>query len=406
MPFPALVPDPATVVGLMSGTSADGVDAALVRIGSTGDAEPGSGSSLRVELLAAHTVPYPAELRRRVLFAASSAAPALAALDVELGERFAHSALSLCRAAGQALEDVDLIASHGQTVWHDPRAERGSAPATLQLGEPAVIAARTGRSVVADFRSADVALGGEGAPLVPYVDLLLLARPGVARAILNLGGIANVTWIPPSARAADVVAFDTGPGNAVLDGLVRRLALADEGHDPEGSIALSGRAHAGLLTELLAQPFFALPPPRSTGRELFGELFVERLAARGVELRLAPADLVATAAALTCRSAAEAILAHCGQPEELLLCGGGRRNRALREGLRELLPGTAVGDTDAAGVDGDAKEAIAFAVLGYLAARGLPNHLPHTTGADRPAILGKFVWGDPAAQRRATGLPA
>ena len=388
MPYPFLAPDPANVLGLISGTSADGVDAALCRLGSAP-----TGDGLAVELLSARTFPYPPEVRGRVLAAAGLAAPELAALNVELGERFAAAAEELCRSAAFPLQEVDLIGSHGQTAWHDPRGARGGFPATLQLGEPAVIAARTRRCVVADFRPADVALGGEGAPLVPFVDFLLLARAGVARAVLNLGGIANLTWLPASGRAEDVLAFDTGPGNMLLDGLVRRFDLAPEGYDSEGRLALGGRAHAGLLGELLAEPFFALPPPRSTGRELFGEALVERMAERGAGLGLSPADLLATAAALTARSAAEALLRFCGSPDELLLCGGGRRNAAIRQALWELLPGTALRDTDDEGLDGDAKEAIAFAVLAYLAARGRVNHLPHTTGASRATVLGKFVWG-------------
>ncbi len=405
------VPREATVVGLMSGTSADGVDAALCRLAWGPDPEGQSSGevqydavdadallpgALRLELLAARTYPYSDDLRDRVLRAAGLGTPDLAALGVELGERFAKAALSICLESGLSLTRLDLIGSHGQTVWHDPRGLHGGVPATLQLGEPAVIAARTGRDVVADFRPADVALGGEGAPLVPVVDFLLLARAGLARAVLNLGGIANVTWLPSSGRSLDVVAFDTGPANMLSDALVRRFRLASEGYDPGGRLALAGRPHAGLLEELLAEPFFALAPPRSTGRELFGEPFVERMVRRGAVLGLDPADLLATSAALTAQGAALALLRHCGRPAEILLCGGGRRNAAVRAELSRLLPETAVRDTDDVGLDGDAKEAIAFAVLAYLAARGLPNHLPHTTGASRATVLGKLVPGGSA----------
>jgi anhydro-N-acetylmuramic acid kinase len=392
LPLPALVRDPAVVIGLMSGTSADGVDAALCRIESVAW-EPGGERRLRCELLAAHTVPYPDELRERVHRADKLDTPALASLNIELGERFAAAAIQLCRAADVALETVDLVGSHGQTVWHDPRGRHGPGPATLQLAEPAVIAARTTRNVVADFRPADLALGGEGAPLVPYVDYLLLAGAESDRAVLNLGGIANVTWLPRGADPSDVLAFDTGPGNLVLDGLVRWFGLAAEGYDPEGKLAAAGAVHDALLQELLGEPFFALAPPRSTGRELFGEGFVGRLVKRGQELGLGPPDLLATAAALTCRSVADALHRFCGSPDEILLCGGGRKNRVLRDGLKALLPETRLRDTDEEGVDGDAKEAIAFAVLAFLAARGVSNHLPHVTGAGRATILGKFVWG-------------
>jgi anhydro-N-acetylmuramic acid kinase len=427
MPWTWQAHDPAIVIGLISGTSADGVDAALCRLAWEQDGsdvprgagvdpkaswmrgDPASAEArhaaggragagrLRLELLATATDPYPEELRTRVLGAARLSTPDIAALDVELGERFAQAAAALCRESGLPLARVDLIGSHGQTVWHDPRALHGRVRATLQLGEPAVIAARTGRDVVADFRPADVALGGEGAPLVPLVDFLLLDRPGVRRAVLNLGGIANVTWLAGSGRPEDVVAFDTGPGNMLSDGLVRRFGLAAEGYDAEGRLARGGAVHEGLLGELLADPFFSIAPPRSTGRERFGEPLVERVARRGGELGLAPADLLATAARLTATSGVEAILRHCGRPDEVLLCGGGRRNEAMRAELLRLLPDVRLADTDDEGLDGDAKEAIAFAVLAYLAARGLPNHLPHTTGASRVAVLGKLVPGAPGS---------
>jgi anhydro-N-acetylmuramic acid kinase len=392
---PALAPDPALVLGLISGTSADGVDAALCRVRSRSPERDGV-PDVSVEVLAFATTPYDPEQRARVLGAPALRTPALAALHVELGEVFARAALDLLRGAGARLDDVDLVASHGQTVWHDPRGERAGRPATLQLADPAVLAARTGRPVVADFRPLDVALGGEGAPLVPYADFLLLRRPGRPRAVLNVGGIANVTWLPGDGGADGVVAFDTGPGNALLDALVRRFALAPEGHDPGGAIALGGRASGLLLTELLAEPFFAEAPPRSTGPELFGDPLAERVARRGAELGLPPADLLATAAALTGRSAAEAILRWAGAPAEVLLCGGGRHNRAIRRELAAALGSVPLRDTDDEGLAGDAKEAVAFALLGWLAARGLPNHLPRTTGASRRAILGTFLHGAPA----------
>ncbi|MFN2433583.1 MAG: anhydro-N-acetylmuramic acid kinase [Gemmatimonadota bacterium] len=389
---------PAHVIGLISGTSADGVDAALCRLACPAPPDGGvlPAGALRVETLAARTAPYAPSLRERVLGAAGLRVPELAALHVELGEVFADAAAEICRIAGTPLEVVDLIGSHGQTVWHDPRGLLGGRPATLQLAQPAVIAARTACDVVADFRPSDVALGGEGAPLVPLVDFLLLERPGSRRAVLNLGGIANVAWLPGTGRAEDVVAFDTGPGNMLLDGLVRRFELAAEGYDSGGRLAARGRVGAELLAELSAEPFFAEPPPRSTGRELFGQAFAERVAGRGRELGLEPIDVLATATALTAESAASSILRFGGSPDEVLLCGGGRHNHALREALWERLPGAALRDTDEEGIDGDAKEAVAFAVLGYLAARGIANHLPHTTGASRRTLLGTLVRGRPA----------
>jgi anhydro-N-acetylmuramic acid kinase len=393
-PGAPLAPDPALVIGLISGTSADGVDAALCRIASRG--APDRTPAVAVDVLSFATTPYEPALRIRVLRAPELRTPELAALHVELGERFARAALDLARDARVAIDDVDLVSSHGQTVWHDPRGERAGRPATLQLAEPAVLAARTGRLVVADFRPMDVALGGEGAPLVPYADFLLLRRPGRPRAVLNLGGIANVTWLPAADGPQGVVAFDTGPGNALLDALVRRFELAPEGHDPGGRIALAGRASAELLEELLAEPFFSLPPPRSTGPELFGEALARRVAGRAARLGLTPPDLLATAAALTGRSAAEAILRWAGTPAEVLLCGGGRHNLAVRRELAAALAPVPLRDTDDEGLGGDAREAVAFALLGWLAARGLANHLPRTTGASRPAILGKLLRGAPA----------
>jgi anhydro-N-acetylmuramic acid kinase len=370
------------------------VDAALCRIASRG--APDRTPAVAVDVLAFATTPYDPALRTRVLRATELRTPELAALHVELGERFARAALDLARDARVAVDEVDLVASHGQTVWHDPRGERAGRPATLQLAEPAVLAARTGRLVVADFRPMDVALGGEGAPLVPYADFLLLRRPGRPRAVLNLGGIANVTWLPAADGPEAVLAFDTGPGNALLDALVRRFGLAPEGHDPGGRIALAGRASAELLEELLAEPFFSVPPPRSTGPELFGDALAERVASRAAKLGLTPPDLLATAAALTGRSAAAAIVRWAGTPAEVLLCGGGRHNLAVRRELAAAFAPVPLRDTDDEGLGGDAREAVAFALLGWLAARGLPNHLPRTTGASRPAILGKLVRGAPA----------
>jgi anhydro-N-acetylmuramic acid kinase len=372
---------PRHVVGLISGTSADGIDAALVAL-------DGAGETTRARLLDFRIRPFDAALRARILALGDARADELLRVHYRLGEEFARAALDVMEDARRAGIEVHLIGSHGQTARHHPRA---AAPdgraATLQVGEPAVIAERTGLPVVADFRPRDVAAGGEGAPLVPLVDWLLFRRPGTTCACLNLGGIANVTVV--TERLDRVRAFDLGPANMPLDLVVRAWTGGAEGFDRDGARAAAGRVDPGLVAELLRHPFLALPPPKSTGREAFGDVFVEPLLRRHAGRE---ADLLAS---LT-RFVAESVGTGLGRwvPEpigEVLVSGGGARNRTLMAALAAVLAPVPVRSLQEVGLDPDAKEAVAFAVLANETLFGRPGNVPGATGAAGPRVLGKLV---------------
>jgi anhydro-N-acetylmuramic acid kinase len=355
-------------LGLISGTSADGIDAVLVRF------EP------VLTVLAARTYPWDGFVRERLLALATGAAAmrldAYGQLDVEVGECFAACANALLAEAGVAAADVAAIGSHGQTVCHRPH---GDHPFTLQIGDPSGIAERTGITTVADFRRADVAAGGQGAPLLPALHAALFADPHVSRAVLNLGGIANLTLLQPG-RA--VVGFDTGPANCLLDAWSSRHlgAARDEG----GAWAASGRVDTDLLARWLADPRFALAPPKSTGREVFN---LEWLDAR-LPPGLAAEDVQATLLALSARSIAEALRTRAEAVTEVYACGGGVHNAALMDALRQALPGVRLATTAALGLDPDFVEAVGFAWLARARLRGEPGNLTSVTGARGPRLLG------------------
>lgn len=365
-------------VGLMSGTSADGIDAALVSV----DRIPRT-----LSLRHYRETPFSAQLRGRILAAAHGNASTrdLCLLDADLGEAFAEAVIGLCGEAGVAVRDVDVIGSHGQTVWHEP-----GAYATLQLGKAVVIAARTGVPVVSDFRTADMAQGGQGAPLAPTMHHLLFAHPSTDRAVVNIGGVANFTWLAAGQGPEAVVASDTGPGNMVVDWLVARLTGGEEQMDRDGVRASQGRVHEPLLGELLEHPFFAASPPKSTGREVFGSGYAADLAARADGLRLGADDLVATATALTARTIARAVLA-VGKPGEVLLCGGGARNPALKAMLKADFNGTRIGTVEEWGVCAHSLEAVAVAELACRNLWGEPGNLPAVTGARNAVVLGSVT---------------
>jgi anhydro-N-acetylmuramic acid kinase len=341
--------------------------------------------------------PFPAALQSRIHRLAAGRVPGeealceLARLDVELGERFADAAAAVAWDAGVNLDAIDAIASHGQTVAHHPEHR-----ATLQIGDPSVIAERTGCKTVADFRPRDVAAGGEGAPLAPFFHFAALGERAESRLVLNLGGIANVTWIPRGAGPDDVLAFDTGPANALLDGVVQVLTDGRERMDRNGERARRGRADEALLARLLDDAFLRRPPPKSTGRERYGLREAEALAKEWTAAGRAADDLVATLVAFTARSVADAcrrFLAAGGPVERVLVGGGGARNPATMDALRAAIPGAVVEPMDAAGVPSAACEAMAFALMGRNALLGLPNHLPRCTGARRAAVLGEICLG-------------
>lgn len=373
----------------MAGTSLDGVDAALVELA-------GRPPEVSIRPVAWATYPYPADLRRRLLAASlpgTGTVDELCRLNFEVGEEFASAVRRLLAEAGRAPGEVELIGSHGQTVHHIPPAE-GRPGSTLQIGEPSVIAERTGITCVADFRPRDLAAGGHGAPLVPLVDYLLFRDPARTRVVQNIGGIANLTVVSGRAGPDGLLAFDTGPGNMVLDGLMERFTGGELAYDADGRWAAAGRVSEALLEELLADPYFAAPPPKSTGRERYGREYVETVVQRGERLGLSPQDLVATATQLTVESIARAyerwVIPRWGL-DEVVLGGGGALNPTLVEGLRRRLPGVVVSDHARYGIPNEAKEAIAFAVLGYLAWRGEPNNVPSATGARHPVVMGKIV---------------
>lgn len=371
----------------MSGTSCDGVDAALVQI-------DGRGLDMRVKYLAHCGTAYNDDLRRRLL---ETMAPAvtrtetLAALNMAVGEAFAECARDLLARTGCREQEIAAIGSHGQTVCHMP--DDAEQPATLQIGEPAVIAARTGIAVVADFRQSDVAVGGQGAPLVPWTDYVLFRSPQGTMCIQNIGGIANVTGIPPGAAPQQVVAFDSGPGCMVIDELMRRHTAGRQQFDPDGREAARGTPQEDIVSEIMQQPFFRKPPPKSAGREQFGQDFVSGMLrmARGREL--GHHDWLATATLLTARSIAHAYrtFLNVGRGTQAVLCGGGARNAALVGMLRRELPELTWRGISELGIPEQAKECVSFAMLAAAALDGVAANLPQVTGARQAAILGKIV---------------
>jgi anhydro-N-acetylmuramic acid kinase len=373
------------VIGLMSGTSADGVDAAVVDW-------PDGEAARPYTLVAFHQAPFDPALQERIhalaagRVAGAAALRELAALHAELGERFAAAAIGAAAAAHCSLEEIDAVASHGQTVAHHPELR-----ATLQIGDAALIAERTGCTTVADFRPRDLAAGGEGAPLAPFFHLAAFGAPGEGRLVLNLGGIANVTWIPRSARPDEVIAFDVGPANALIDGVVRVFSGGRERLDRDGARARRGSPDSTLLERLLDDEFLRRPPPKSTGRERYGSAEAEALAKEWRGAGKAEDDLVATLVAFTVeavRRACDELLGARGVVDRLLVGGGGAQNPVLMQGLAAALPGVPVEPFDAAGVPAQAAEAMAFALMGRNTLLGLPNHLPRCTGARRAAVLG------------------
>lgn len=378
------------IVGLMTGTSADAVDAALVRIVGVGD---------KAELVAYRETPLEEALRREVLAVASApevALERLMRLDAALGERYAAAVLELLAAANVQPAAVDAIGCHGQTVHHVPRHAGGGWAASLQIGSDAVLAERTGISVVSDFRSRDAAAGGEGAPLVPLADWWLFRSQDESRALLNLGGMANLTYLPRGGELEQVLAFDTGPGNAVIDALVALQTGDRMQRDEEGARAARGRPHPPLLAELLADPFFELSPPRSTGREQFGREYAAKLARLGATMGLGEEDLLATATELTAASVAksmELFVRPRGAIDVVYASGGGVRNATLMASLARALAPVRVAPLSDLGVEPAAKEALAFALLAHRTLCGLPGNVIGATGAARSVVLGHITPG-------------
>jgi len=358
------------VCGVMSGTSLDGIDVAIV------DIDRG-----RVRPVVVRTTPYAAAVRKEILGASDVAT--ISRLHVLLGELYAEAIQETCRRGRVPLASVKLCGMHGQTIFHEgtPAKFLGRAVAsTLQIGDPAVVAERTGIRTISNFRERDIAAGGKGAPLVPYVDYMLFRDARIPRVALNIGGIANITVIPARAKPEQVIAFDTGPGNMVIDALVSPAR-----YDRDGRIASRGAVNDILLQGLLRDRYFKLMPPKTTGREQFGQSFVEELLATRIPIL----DLVATATELTVRSIAEAIQKHAPKKSEVIASGGGVHNRYLMARLAALLPGFRLTTSAAFGIDPGAKEAIAFALLAHAFHARKPANLPSATGARRAVLLGR-----------------
>ena len=379
------------VIGLMSGTSLDGIDAALVRL-------DGELSSLDWTLDAFATSPY-AEARRRQIALAieEGSAASLCRLHAQLGEWLADAALAVCAAGGIDPGDVDLIGSHGQTVWHDPPGSAGRG-ATLQLGCPATIAERTGIDVVSDFRTRDVAAGGHGAPLVPWADRYLFASPDRVRVLVNIGGMANLTRVPKKGRAEPLLAFDTGPGNALIDAAIELATDGSRTYDAGGELARRGEVDEALLEMLLADPYFEAPPPKSTGRESYGRPFVAALANdHGFPATRPWEDLIATLTQLTARTIGDAVRRWVlpRGADEVVVTGGGASNPALLDRLRAALSPLPLIEASAAGIPPDAKEAIAFAGLAWAHVHGIAGNVCEVTGAAGARVLGCFTPAGP-----------
>lgn len=381
------------VVGLMSGTSADGVDAALVDI-------TGRGRTLKARTLAAHTLAYPRSLQQRILSASVSGTVAeVCHLNALLGEWFANAALYVIRQGQLQPSDVALIGSHGQTVHHLPHGIHapgvGAIRSTLQIAEPAVIAERTGITTVANFRPRDIAAGGQGAPLAPAAHALLLKHARRARLVVNLGGISNVTYVPKGGLLSGVQAFDTGPANMVLDSLMVRMTAGRLLMDRDGKLAMKGQVDSRLLGKLLAHPFLSKRPPKSTGREAFGDALIEEIIAIQQQRNLSIEDLLATCSMWTAKAVATSRRWITNEIDEVVVGGGGVRNRAIMGHLAVVFAPIPVTTFEALGWDSKSFEAVAFALLAYQTVTGQWGNIPSVTGANHPVLLGTIVPNGP-----------
>ncbi|MFL5594160.1 MAG: anhydro-N-acetylmuramic acid kinase [Gemmatimonadaceae bacterium] len=366
------------VVGLMSGTSLDGISAAVARFRDASDGR------IDVHLLAYTSRAYTPAERTRMTAALGGGTPAeYCRLNFDLGNWLGDAAIQVIAEAGVAREEIAAIASHGQTIWHEP------GHSTWQTGEAAVIAERVGIDVISDFRVRDVAAGGQGAPLVPMADAMLFSSQSQWRGLQNLGGIGNITVVPPHGQIDGVRAFDTGPGVAVIDGVTHALR-PQLSYDVDGKLAAAGRPNMKIVTELMAHPYFTAAPPKSTGRELFNSDYVQKLIATSRAVGASDEDIIATAVQLTAQSVGDAYRRFIAEPmSEVLVSGGGAKNPVLFAAIQKAAAPTGVRHFDEVYFDGEAKEAVAFALLGYLHVTNRAGNVPTATGARGPRLLGK-----------------
>ncbi len=380
------------IVGILSGTSADGASTGIIEV-------EGFGKSTNLELVSHKTYSYPLAIREEMfkLFnPETSSTESICKMNFVLGHFYGDCVRRIVDETNLEIDDIDLIGSHGQTIWHHPSGDKFSGYpdlSTLQIGEPSVIAEKTGIPVVADFRKADMASGGEGAPLTPYLDYILFSSMKSNRIIQNIGGIANLTYLPRDPAQDDVIAFDTGPGNMVLDALISYYTGGESQYDEDGKTALKGKTDHELLGGLLDEPYFRLEPPKTTGRELFGESYVMKIIEQASELSLTPEDVVATATSLTVESIAKEYdkLLNLGlEIDEVFVSGGGYHNKALITQLKERITPIILEPHEKLGLPGDAKEAVLFAVLANEFINNSASNMPRVTGARKRVVLGGF----------------
>jgi anhydro-N-acetylmuramic acid kinase len=375
------------VIGMMSGTSTDGIDAVVARI-----EEPRAGESApQYEILKHVSVSFTPAQRQEILACVRSdmgTVDRICALNFDLGETYANAALYATEQAGLAPFQIDLIGNHGQTVWHIPQ------HSTLQIGSPAVIAERTGITTLSNFRSRDIAAGGHGAPMVAFVDQLLFTDAKLNRGLQNIGGIANVTYLP-CGHAEQSFAFDNGPGNVLIDDAVRRATNGAREYDADGEMAARGQVNETLLQEWMAHPYLKQPPPKTTGRELFGTPFGEIVWKDAVARGISSDDLIATLTMFTAASIADSYKRFLPRlPDEIIASGGGAKNPKLLKMLQaQIGPAARVRRIDEFGIPSDAKEALAFAILAYETWQGRPSNLPAATGAHHPVLQGDITPG-------------
>ncbi|SFH54716.1 anhydro-N-acetylmuramic acid kinase AnmK [Pisciglobus halotolerans] len=374
-------------VGLMSGTSLDGIDAALVEI-------EGTGTKTKVKLVEFITYPFTKKTIDKikdVFSIKTSSVEKICSLNFELGYLFGNAVKEVCKKADFSIKDLNFVASHGQTIYHLPSPEKSQFASTLQIGESAIICEMTKTTVISDFRTRDMALNGQGAPIVPYSEFVLYQDTNRIRLLQNIGGIGNITIIPPNAKLENVVAFDTGPGNMIINALCEKFY--EQKYDKDGQHAANGKVNENLLKEMMDHPFIRKKYPKTTGREEFGSEYTETLLEKWQD-KIEPKDFVATATMFTAKSIVENAKPFIDDQTDFIIGGGGSYNKTLVRMIQKQIPNVLVKIQEEVGFSSEAKEAIAMVILGNQTLHHLPSNVPNATGADKPAILGKITYYD------------